>query len=78
MKAITLYIGLDVHKDSITTAIAKAGPKGDIRLFGAISQQLFRRHQGQPPNVLALSWKAQNRLLLHTYFIHRTRRGQCH
>jgi len=37
MSAITLYIGLDVHKDSITVAIAEAGSKGEIRLFGAIT-----------------------------------------
>jgi transposase len=40
MKAITLYIGLDVHKDSITIAIAQAGPNGEIRLFGTITNDL--------------------------------------
>ena len=35
MKAITLYLGLDVHKDSIT--IAHPGPKGWVRTFGTIS-----------------------------------------
>lgn len=40
MPAITLYLGLDVHKDSITTAIAEAGPKGEIRLFGTITNDL--------------------------------------
>jgi transposase len=42
MKAITLYIGLDVHKDSITIAIAEAGPKGEIRLFGTITNDIDR------------------------------------
>jgi transposase len=42
MKAITLYIGLDVHKDSITLAIAEAGPKGEIRLFGTITNDIDR------------------------------------
>jgi integrase len=37
MNTITLYLGLDVHKDSITVAIAEPGPKGEIRLFGAIT-----------------------------------------
>jgi hypothetical protein len=37
MSAITLYIGLDVHKDSITVAIAEPGTKSEIRLFGAIN-----------------------------------------
>src|SRR5512136_1108539 len=40
MKTITLYIGLDVHKDSITIAIAEPGPKGEIRLFGTITNDL--------------------------------------
>src|SRR5512143_772809 len=42
MKVITLYIGLDVHKDSITIAVAEPGPKGEIRLFGTITNDLGR------------------------------------
>ena len=40
MSAITLYLGLDVHKDSITIAIAEPGPKGEIRLYGTIVNSL--------------------------------------
>lgn len=40
MKAITLYIGLDVHKDSITIAIAEPGRKAEIRPFGTITNDL--------------------------------------
>jgi len=40
MNAITLYLGLDVHKDSITIAIAQAGPKGEVRLFGTITNDM--------------------------------------
>src|SRR5512136_3342079 len=40
MPAIKLYIGLDVHKDSITIAIAQAGRQGEIRLFGTITNDL--------------------------------------
>ena len=40
MKAITLYLGLDVHKDSITIAIAEPGSKGEIRLLGTITHDL--------------------------------------
>jgi len=40
MKGIKLYIGLDVHKDSITTAVAEPDPKGEIRLFGTITNDL--------------------------------------
>src|SRR5690349_11712964 len=42
MKTITLYLGLDVHKDSITIAIAEPGPKGEIRLFGTITNDMGR------------------------------------
>jgi len=40
MQTITLYLGLDVHKDSITIAIAEPGPKGEIRLFATITNDL--------------------------------------
>ena len=40
MKAIKLHLGLDVHKDSITIAIAEDQAKGEIRLFGAITNDL--------------------------------------
>jgi transposase len=42
MQTITLYLGLDVHKDSITIAIAQPGPKGEIRLLGTITNDLGR------------------------------------
>src|SRR5215510_3915792 len=42
MQTITLYLGLDVHKDSITIAIAEPGPKGEIRLFGSITNDVDR------------------------------------
>ncbi len=37
---ITLYLGLDVHKDSITIAIAVGGRNGEVRLYGTISNDL--------------------------------------
>ena len=40
MKAITLYIGLDVHNDSITLAIAEPGRQGEILLLGIITHDL--------------------------------------
>ena len=40
MKAITLYLGLDVHKDSITLAIAEPGRQGELRLYGTITHDL--------------------------------------
>src|SRR5215467_16308233 len=42
MKPITLHLGLDVHKDSITIAIAQPGSKGEIRLFGTITNGVDR------------------------------------
>ena len=41
-QTITLYLGLDVHKDSITIAIAEPGSKGEIRLFGTITNDMGR------------------------------------
>ena len=42
MKPIELYLGLDVHKDSTTIAIAEPGAKGEIRLFGTVSSDIDR------------------------------------
>jgi len=42
MKPIELYLGLDVHKDSTTIAIAEPGSKGEIRVFGTISSDIDR------------------------------------
>jgi transposase len=42
MQTITLYLGLDVHKDSITIAIAPAGLHHEIRLYGTITHDLGR------------------------------------
>ena len=65
MKAITLYIGLDVHKDSITIAIAEPGSKGEIRLFGtitndlhAVEKALSRIRKAHPDAQLELAYEA--------------------
>src|SRR5215467_9547901 len=42
MQTITLYLGLDVHKDSNTIAIAEPGSKGEIRVFGTITNDVDR------------------------------------
>ena len=61
MKAIELYIGMDVHKDSITIAIAEPGSKGEVRRFGTITNDLHalekalnrirKAHPGDPLEV---------------------------
>lgn len=65
MKAITLYIGLDVHKDSIVIAVAQAGPKGEIRLFGTITNDLHalekalqRIRKAHPGAILEIAYEA--------------------
>jgi transposase len=40
VKKIVKYVGLDVHKDSITIAIADEGRDGNIRLYGRIRNDL--------------------------------------
>jgi transposase len=35
-----LYIGLDVHKDSISVPIVQGGRDGEVRLYGTISNDL--------------------------------------
>jgi transposase len=40
MKAIKLHLGLDVHKDSITIALAPAGCQNEVRLYGTITHDL--------------------------------------
>jgi transposase len=36
----TLYLGLDVHKDSIVIAIALSGRNGEVRIYGTITNDL--------------------------------------
>lgn len=65
MKAIKLYIGLDVHKDSITIAIAPAGRSSEVRVFGTITNDLHaleralsRIRQAHPGSSLEVAYEA--------------------
>ena len=65
MKAITLYIGLDVHKDSITIAIAEPDRNGEIRIFGTITNDLQalekainRIRKAHPGTILEVAYEA--------------------
>ena len=65
MKAITLYIGLDVHKDSIVIAIAEPNRKGEIRIFGtitndvqALEKALHRIRKAHPDAILEIAYEA--------------------
>jgi transposase len=65
MSSITLYLGLDVHKDSITIAIAQPGSKGEIRLYGtilnslqALERALTRIRQAHPGAQLEVAYEA--------------------
>lgn len=65
MKGIKLYIGLDVHKDSITIAIAPAGRSSEVRLYGTITHDLHaleralsRIRQAHPGARLEVTYEA--------------------
>jgi hypothetical protein len=64
MHNITLHLGLDVHKDSITIAIAEPGAKGEIRLFGtilnsvqAVERALTRIREAHPGAKLEVAYE---------------------
>lgn len=39
MKATTKYVGLDVHKSTISVAVAEEGRRGEIRNFGVVENR---------------------------------------
>ena len=45
MKENTIFVGLDVHKNSISIALANAGRNGDVRSYGVIDGDLESVHK---------------------------------
>ena len=37
MEEFSAYVGMDVHKDSISVAIADRGRHGEIRMYGVLN-----------------------------------------
>ena len=45
MKKDTIFVGLDVHKNSIDVALANADRDGDVRFYGSIGGDLDSLHK---------------------------------
>jgi hypothetical protein len=63
MSKEVLYLGLDVHADSIVIAIAEAGRDGEVRHYGTISPDLHNvekvlRKIGHPGKELRICYEA--------------------
>ena len=64
MKKTEIYIGLDVHKETITAAVAEGGRTGEVRQAGTITndlhalEKLLRRHKGKEERTLHVCYEA--------------------
>ena len=64
MKNTEIYIGLDVHKETITAAVAEGGRTGEVRQAGTITndlhalEKLLRRIRGDQERTLHVCYEA--------------------
>lgn len=64
MKETEIYIGLDVHKETITAAVAEGGRAGEVRQAGTITndlhalEKLLRRLRGDRKRTLHVCYEA--------------------
>ena len=64
MKKNELYIGLDVHKETIVVALAEDGRNGELRIVSTIPNDLYalerllRRLKGDPARTLHVCYEA--------------------
>jgi hypothetical protein len=57
MKKFIMYVGLDVHKNSIEVAFADAGRDGEVRSYGKIDGNLTAAYVSGRPGIADIVWR---------------------